>query len=145
MVAVNQSHPHWNRGPSSSDSSSTGQRVGRGRSAPTNSHSVHMLPPERPEHASPQSNYKFPDLRYPDRESDELDSDSHSTPVAGFPSSCLKGRRKRCRVRVRFQASPFPELFSSDEPVVPQGGDKSLDYVRCKGQWDAGREVNDQH
>ena len=46
---------------------------------------------------------------------------------------------------MRFQASPSPELFSSDEPVVPRGGDASLENVRCKGQWDAGRyEVDDQ-
>ena len=46
---------------------------------------------------------------------------------------------------MRFQASPSPELFSSDKPVVPQGGDESLEDVRCEGQWDAGREeVDDQ-
>ena len=87
-----------------SDSSSTGQWAGMGRSASKDPHSVHMLMPERPEHASPHSNHKFPDMRCPDRESDELDGNSHSTPVAGFPSSCLRGRSKRCRVRVWFQA-----------------------------------------
>ena len=28
--------------------------------------------------------------------------------------------------------------------MVPQSGDESLEDVRCKGQWDAGREVDDQ-
>ena len=46
---------------------------------------------------------------------------------------------------MRFQVSPSPELFSSDEPVVPQGGNESLDDVRCECQWNAGRdEVDDQ-
>ena len=44
--------------------------------------------PQRPEHASPQSHHKFPDLRCPDRESDEFDADSQGTPVAGFRPSC---------------------------------------------------------
>ena len=97
IPAVDESHY--------SDSSSTRQWAGLGRSASKDPHSVHMLTPERLEHASPQSNHKFPNMRCPDREShDELDADSHSTPVAGFPSSCLKSRSKRCRVRVRFQA-----------------------------------------
>ena len=139
IPAVDGSHPPWIRGPPSSESSSTGQRTGTGRSAPKDPHTVHMLTPERPEHASPQSNHKFPDLLCPDRESDELDADSQGTPVAGFPPSCLRGRRKRRRVRVRFQASPSPDLFSSDEPVVPRGGDESLKDVRCKGKWNADR------
>ena len=130
---MDESRPPWIRGPSSSDSSSTGQRTGMGRSAPKDPHSVHMLTPERLEHASPQSNHKFPDLRCPDMKSDELDTDSQGTPVGGFPPSCLGDRRKRCRVRVQFQDSPSSELFSLDERVVTQGGDESLEDVTCKG------------
>nr|XP_022308860.1 uncharacterized protein LOC111114716 [Crassostrea virginica] len=145
IPAVDESRPPWNGGPSFSGSSSKGQLTVMGRSAPKDPHPVHMLTPERPEHASPQSNHEFPDMRCPDRESEELDVDSQGTPVAGFPPSCRRDGRKRCRVRVRFQASPSPELFSSDEPVVPQGGDESMEDVRCEGQWDAGREeVDDQ-
>ena len=149
---VGQEYLHWmsptplgTGGPSSSGSSSTGQRTGTGRSAPKDPHSKHMLTPECPEHASHQSNHEFLDMHCPDGESEELDADSQGTPVADFPPSCLGGGRKRRRLRVRFQASPSPELFSSDEPVVPQGGDESLEDVRCEGQWNAGREeVEDQ-
>ena len=28
--------------------------------------------------------------------------------------------------------------------MVPQSGDESLEDVKCNGQWDAGREVDDQ-
>ena len=84
ILAVDESRPTWNRGPSSSGSSSTGQRTGTGRSAPKDPHSVHMLTPGRLEHASPSSNLEFPNMRCPDRESEELDTDSQGTPVAGF-------------------------------------------------------------
>ena len=96
IPAVDESCPLWNWGPSSSGSSSTGQRTGTG-SAPKDPHSVHT-----PEHASHQSNHEFSDMRCPDRESDELDADSQGTPVADFPPSYLGGGRKRRRVRVRF-------------------------------------------
>ena len=33
---------------------------------------------------------------------------------------------------MRFQVSPSPELFSSDESVVTQVGNESLDDVRCE-------------
>ena len=46
-------------------------------------------------------------------------------------------------MKVRFQASPSPDLFPSDEPVIPQGRDESLKDVRCKGQWDVRREKVD--
>ena len=39
-------------------------------------------------------------------------------------------------MRLRFQASQFPWLFSSVEPVVIRVGDESLEDVICKGQWD---------
>ena len=67
----------------------------------------------------------------------------HREPLWVVSPFLLRGRRKRCRVRVQFQASPSPELFSSDEPVVPWGGDESLEDIRCRGQWNAGREEVD--
>ena len=43
----------------------------------------------------------------PDRESDPANSDSAGTKASSAPPSCLRWRRKHCRLRMRFQAPPL--------------------------------------
>ena len=49
----------------------------------------------------------------PDRKSDPPDSDSAGTQALRTPPSCLRGRRKRPRLRVQFQAPPLPSVDPS--------------------------------
>ena len=87
-----------------------------------------MLTPERDgPNATPQDPRVSAPI-CPDRESDPPDSDSAGTQASSAPPSCLRGRRKRRRLRVRFQAPPSPVLFSSEDQAVPQG-EEEIGYL----------------
>ena len=96
------------RGPSPQTKGADGQRPGTGDRAPRGPRTVRVLTPERNElTAYHQDPMVFAPI-CPDRESDPPDSDSAGTPASSAPPSCLGGRRKRRRSKVRFQAPPSP-------------------------------------
>ena len=67
----------------------------------------------------------------PDRESDPPDSDSAGTPANSAPPPCLRGRRKRRRLRV---------WFSLDDQAVPLGEEECEEEIGCPDQGGAGGE-----
>ena len=76
----------------------------------------------------------------PDRESYPPDSDSAGTQASSAPLSCLRGMRKRHRLRVRFQAPPSPVLFSSDDHAVSPGEEEYKEVIGCPDQGGASGE-----
>ena len=94
---------------------------GTGNRAPRGPKTVDMLTPE---HAEPTTTSKDPKVctpSCPDRESDSPESDSAGTQASCTLPSCLRGRRKRRKLRSAVARTPSPVLFSLNDQTVPQG------------------------
>lgn len=60
---------------------------------------------------------------------------SGSDPLVVELRSCMKSKRKRSGLKVRFERSPLVDLFSNEEPEVPGSG------VSTPADWSAERGV----
>ena len=114
-----------------------GQMSGTGERAPKGTKTVCVLTPEL---AEPTTTPRISSFSHSclDRESDTLKSDSAGTQASRAPPSCLRGRRKRRRLRVWFQTPPSQVLFSSDEQAVPLGEEECEENIVYQDQGGAG-------
>ena len=83
-----------------------GQRSGTGDRAPRGPRTVRVLILERVERTPAPQDPRVFAPRCLDRESDPPDSDSAGTQASIAPPLCLRGKKKRPRLRVQFQRPP---------------------------------------